>query len=433
MANQQSLTTAMDSITLIHNSSSKLPVKPMTTPPSRPRAMQDRFPPSRVTESEILGQWEGDHFGTGQPQERSTPAEWQDFAQENTPKTLPSLKGRNYGAPGVSRKENWSARPGHEKQLERQRVPNLPTNPQLPAAPTRGPAKAESRSRPYEQRIAATDRFPQDVTLRKRKSENHDDRKWGPLGNTHQPKRASPDRPSPISAVLSDDVVSNEIATTGDNIQRSRKESFDHWVSSRTRPHVVAPNGTTIIPSSFQTRKPTPRYQSFAITLSEDNAQIEVNSIPKSQSRGSSLTRAPPSLPQQTLSLPQQRTPNTAPCTPVPTDTLITSSPPKSRAKTTDDIARRLIFAGIGAGRVPKRTEEELKQRQEEQEKRRVQREEREKLGKEEVRKWCGLDVVKPELKLATQSPVKKDLIQTSDARYGEIELTRFKGNDIQW
>ena len=92
-----------------------------------------------------------------------------------------------------------------------------------------------------------------------------------------------------------------------------------------------------------------------------------------------------------------------------------------------------MIFAGIGAGRVPKRTEEELKQRQEEQEKRRVQREEREKLGKEEVRKWCGLDVVKPELKLATQSPVKKDLIQTSDARYGEIELTRFKGNDIQW
>lgn len=96
-------------------------------------------------------------------------------------------------------------------------------------------------------------------------------------------------------------------------------------------------------------------------------------------------------------------------------------------------MARRMIFAAIGAGRVPKRTEEELKKRQEEQERRRVQREEREKLGKEEIMKWGGIHVVNAETKPATQVIAREDLIKPTATRSSVNELTQLNGEDIQW
>ncbi|PVH76566.1 hypothetical protein DL98DRAFT_592154 [Cadophora sp. DSE1049] len=439
MANQQSLTTAMDNMTLIHNASSNLLTtanKPAPTP-SRPRSIQHGSLASRITKTNILGQWEQDRFGTGQPQERSTVSSWQAFAQSNTSKPLPPLRCRDTGAQGASRNGIWRAGAGAGIGPGCQRLPTLPTLPTLPSAPPRGPARASSPSRPYGPRPSALESITLDQALRKRKNDVHAGHNGDTSGNAPRAKRASPDRPSPLSAALSaalsGDIASTEIATSGGNFQHSRKPSFERWVSSRTRPHMVAPNGTTIIPSSLQTQKSTPQYQSSTTASPHVTTENGANSSPESQPRKSSLTNTSPSSHPQPPSLPPQPSPSTNPSTLAHTFPGPTSSPPKSRAKTTDDIARRLIFAGIGAGRVPKRTEEELKKRQEEQEKRRVQREEREKLGKEEVMKWCGLDFVKPEVKPAAQVTVKQELIQSIGARPGVNELTKFNGKEIQW
>lgn len=72
-------------------------------------------------------------------------------------------------------------------------------------------------------------------------------------------------------------------------------------------------------------------------------------------------------------------TPSTTPETPI-ADGQGNGSAPRSRPKTSDATARRLIFAGIGV-KAPKRSEEDVRRREEELEKRREQREERERRG----------------------------------------------------
>ncbi|KAK0123939.1 hypothetical protein ONS95_008929 [Cadophora gregata] len=412
----------MNNITSIQGAPSSLP---------RPsRFAQINTPVSRITQSDILGQWEHDRFGTvgagsglnasrwgEHRQERSTVSSWQAFAQSHTSMPLPPLRGRKSGVEGVQRNEELGT---GAAGVENRRLTKFPTTP--PQEYTRGHAEESS----YIPRRVPT---PRSQTWRKRKSEIRDSQNGWNSNSAPQVKRASPDRSSPLSAAVAGDRRSSGDVARREITQQPRKPGFEPWVSSRTRGHIVAPNGIPIIPNGSQPGKSFPRHQQSTSTPHQVIAQNIPDSVPERQ-------------PVKSILSPQQRHPSchpwktstATPSTLAPADTSTATSPSKSRAKTTDDIARRLIFAGIGAGRAPKRTEEELRKRHEEQERRRIQREERENMGKDEVMKWCGLENVKSEVNPFEQAVVKKSLIRSSTTMEIVVkELTRFNGKEIQW
>ncbi|KAH7324066.1 hypothetical protein BKA65DRAFT_511994 [Rhexocercosporidium sp. MPI-PUGE-AT-0058] len=446
MANQRSLTAAMASLSIVQGSS--------PSPPTTPRLPQNL--PPRTPESSIMGKWEHDRFGMNsnsranstfgrgaEQQEKSTVASWRAFAQSNTSKPLPPLRVQNAGnaGDGVWSKEKWRGRgnEGAGPRASGPTLPILPTLPRLPTAPPQGQDQTTSRgltqptsSPQHAPTPVVPQAIPRDQALRKRKSDQCLGQSRNSLTEEPLPKRASPDRPSPWSAVYTDNAIANGVATTAGTPSRPRRPSFELWVSSRSRPRIVAPNGTTII--SFQPRDANSQHQLRPYQSSEVNTQITPATTPANHPRTSSPNATSPISREYSPSFPQQITTSTIPSTPVDSAALSpASTPPKSRGKTSDDIARRMIFAGIGAGRVPKRTEEELKKRQEDQERRRVQREEREKLGKDEMMKWSGIQAVKSDLKPAGCMIVNQDLIQPEAAIASANELTRFNGEDIKW
>ncbi|KAH6703160.1 hypothetical protein BKA61DRAFT_619022 [Leptodontidium sp. MPI-SDFR-AT-0119] len=386
MADQPSLTAAMDNLSLVQGTSHSLP-----TGQRPPQSL-----PPRPPQSSIMAKWEHDRFGMNsnsranptirrgvEQQERSTVSSWRDFAQSHTSKPLPPPRGRNVGNSYEDAWRNESRRVdgGDESTEPRASVrtlPTLSTKPTLPVVPLLGQERIASQGRspptvtPQSPLTmpASPQAIPRNQALHKRKSEKNFGKNGDISTEEPQPKRASPDRPSPLSAAF------------GRN----------------------------------------------------DRGAAAGASTPENQPRTSSLNPTPPISRPQSPSFAPKTTPRITPPTPGGLAALsLSSSLPKSRGKTTDDMARRMIFAAIGAGRVPKRTEEELKKRQEEQERRRVQREEREKLGKEEIMKWGGIHVVNAETKPATQVIAREDLIKPTATRSSVNELTQLNGEDIQW
>ncbi|KAG4437212.1 hypothetical protein IFR05_007301 [Cadophora sp. M221] len=431
----------MDNLNLVQGAYPSLATGPRTT---------QNLPP-RTPQSSIMAKWEHDHFGMNtnprvgstiskgvEQQERSTVSSWRDFAQSHTSKPLPPLRGQNAGdtCEDVWRKGTRRAGGGNEgagPRAAESTLPTLPAKPTLPVAPilgqnhiaSRGPSQPALPPQIHLTTPALSPAIPQDRALHKRKSEEYFGQNRDITTEEPHSKRASPNRPSSLSAAF----ARNNGAARAGPLSLPRRTIFEQWVSSRSRPRMVAPNGTTIIPS--QPRLVNSQQPPRSYPAPEDPTQIRT---PDNQPRTSSPNPTPPISRPHSPSFPLKTTPSTIPSTPAASSALSpASSPLKSRGKTTDDMARRMIFAGIGAGRVPKRTEEELKKRQEEQERRRVQREEREELGKEEMMKWSGTRVVKTETKPAAQVTGKEDLIKPTTTRSSVTELTHINGENIQW
>ncbi|KAL2062615.1 hypothetical protein VTL71DRAFT_5687 [Oculimacula yallundae] len=434
MPNQSSLSAAMDKLRLGQCAPTPPPL------PSRPVQSSGM----RYTESSILGQWGDDRFGedtssvsggSGQQRQcKSTPSEWRSYAQSNTSKPLPTSRTRDGGSTneGAWRRENWrTGVRNNSSGLAGPVLPTLPTTPSQgqPQTPRSTPALPISLPRSPARDLISSQPIPQDQALRKRKSERYIGQN-GDIAEEPYHKRASPNRPSPSSvAVIALENGNNKAFDPAGILPLARRPSFERWVSTQTRPQFVAPNGTTIIP--LQARTKSQQEETLRSASTQMTVQPELNPTPAVQPRPSSRneTSTTPQTQSQSFNLPLKPLPSTNTSTPAlqprassrnetpptsqpqpsnlpprPTTTPIlsatpfipvatvpssqTPTPPKSRPKTSDEMARRIIFAGIGAGRVPKRTPEEIKKREEELEQRRLQREERESMGPEEVMRW---------------------------------------------
>lgn len=293
MADQRSLITALDKLAVTKGRASNLP--------ATMRSAQSTSSP--VPQSSILGEWEQDRFGktTGsglnpcdrreQQPEGSTVSAWRAFAQSNTSKPLSVPRHRQGGnaVGGVWRRENWRA--GGRNEGARSRAgdtgPKLPT---LPTVPSQGQTpetyKGPTTLSQQQETVPAVPRaIDQNQALRKRKSDKYLGHNGDTTAEEPQPKRASPDRPSPLSAAAIGD-VDKGVGTAGERIQRQRRPSFERWVSSRARSHLVAPNGTTIIPA--HSRSTCLRQTILPPTSSHLFTQNGSTTAPESQARISS-------------------------------------------------------------------------------------------------------------------------------------------------
>ncbi|CZT13813.1 hypothetical protein WAI453_002634 [Rhynchosporium graminicola] len=464
---------------------------------------------SQVSQQDIMGQWEHDRFGVGASSistvredhqlGRSTVFDWQAFGQSHTSRPLPLLASRvritGHPTEGSCRNENRRAgrnqgieligptlpiRPNRNKVVELigSTLPKhsgrnkgveligpillpLPTVPQTPSDQLQAPGRTPHI--PITPRSSAHDLFlpeliAQDQALRKRKSEqclvqNDDSPTEEP-----QPKRASPDRPSPLSAAYHDgNNGSSGVIGTAKSFPHARKLSFERWKEVQTRPRLVAPNGTTIVP--FRTN--LGRKSTLKVQTSSTDPQVMPQHVPGLAPAVLSVHSCRPKTlstgrPQHS-SLPAKSTLSTGPnCNstsimtqpgqsglpPKPTSSINPStsvliapesripSPPRSRPPTDDSVIRRILSAGIGI-RLPKRTEEETKMRLNDQEKRRTQREERERVN-ESMMRWRSVPHRKVEIK-PTAKPVVKELTQSKSGPAREYELMEFNGKKIHW